>query len=189
MLNMKIVAPIAGAFIGLLALTGSASAVTYTPDNLLGSADLGNSGAAIEKSTLASFAGVDVNDLTFVGKVEKGATDLPVMKDDAGNWFIDIAPDAIGYFILKFGTGNSGKDSHYFFENLADLTKLVFTTADVNGLIDSTACQGCNVGKLSHYSMFNAVTAVPVPAALPLLAGGLGLLGFVGSRRKSSKTA
>ena len=33
------------------------------------------------------------------------------------------------------------------------------------------------------------VSSVPVPAALPLLAGGLGILGFAGWRRKRSQTA
>jgi len=176
----------AAAFAGL-AMTGSAQAVTYTPDTKLGQALTGNSGDATELAGLAAAAGLNVSDLTLVSKV----TGPTVGVDDADNYFVDIAPETTGFFLLKFGDGglNVPADT-FFFQNIGDLTKLVFTSAQVLGIIGgpelcpSKSGNGCDTGRLSHYTTFDQVSTIPVPAALPLLAGGLAALGLMSRRRK-----
>ena len=105
-----------------------------------------------------------------------------VSANGTGSWFIDVAPSTPGYFLLKFGVGNSGLPDHYFFQNIADFTKLVFTNAQVNFLSGACTRGSCNIGKLSHFATFDG-SVVPVPAALPLLLTGLGGLGWLARRR------
>ena len=96
-------------------------------------------------------------------------------------WFIDVAPFSPANFLLKFGDGNSDFPSNYFFKNNEELDKLVFSSSQVNFLVD----------KFSHYTLYSVVGGggtgnnVPEPATAALL--GLGLLGFAASRRKQKK--
>lgn len=50
---------------------------------------------------------------------------------------------------------------------------------------DPASYAGCAIGEVA----FSSVSAVPVPAALPLFASGLGALGFIGWRRKRKAAA
>lgn len=164
----------------LAVFASAAHAATYTPDTLFGSADLGDSGDAAELAELASQAGVSVASLSIDTKNESGA----FQRDDGGNYFVNVAPDTPGYFILKFGTGITGFDSHYFFQNVAEMTKLVWTDAQTNSLL-----AGCFYGqeecRLSHVTQTASVAPIPVPAAGFLLVAALGGLALV-RRRKTA---
>ena len=168
----------------LLSMAGSleAQAVPFTVDTKIGEALLGNSSEAAELQALADAAGVDVNSLTLVSKVESGFT---LFSNDVGSWYLDVDPAAPSFFALKFGIGGlSVTADTFFFMNIAELTKLVFSDAQVQNITGD--CQGCDEFRLSHYTLVNAI---PIPAALPLLLSALGILGLLRMRKKSISAA
>ena len=162
--------------LSIFSMVGAASAATYTPDTLLGAASV-NSGDASELAALASIANVDVNTLTIQSKIETG----DFSRDDVGNYFVDVSPNTPGYFILKFGVGGTQAVSHYFFQNIADLTKLVWTDLQTNSLLS-----GCEVEcRLSHVTTTgDAPSPVPVPAGGVLLLTALGGMALTRRRKK-----
>jgi hypothetical protein len=169
--GMKIVTAAAASLFAM------SSAHAYALDNLIGSADLGNSGAETELQAIAKLAGATLE------QISKVASNIVVFADPekTDQFFINVAPLTPANFLLKFGTGNTGQVNTYFFKNVGELDKLVFNDTQVNGLTD----------KLSHYTLYSVVEGggngnnVPEPATAALL--GLGLLGFAASRRKQKK--
>jgi hypothetical protein len=163
-----------------LALSSSAQAATYAVDTLVAAIASANSGQAYEEAQLEL---VCVCDVTLQSNVDTGA----FLIDDAGSKYLDVAPSTPGYFLLKFGTGNSGMDM-FFFRNVTDLTKLVWTDA----LLIAAGLPANHVQSLSHYAITgNVVTTggtvtpaipnVPEPLILSLLGIGLSALAY---RRK-----
>lgn len=78
------------------------------------------------------------------------------------------------------------------FVSFQDVENIVFT-ADFLSPASLSVGNSFGIGAIGSLDNFRinalTVTAVPVPAALPLLAGGIGFLGFAGWRRKRSAAA
>lgn len=164
--------------LGAMALVATmgmpAHAVTYTVDTLLAGIDSSSSGQSYEEQQLELICGCDVALLTNVNT-------SAFAQDDAGNNYIDVAPSTPGYFLLKFGTGNSGNDM-FFFQNIGELDKLVWT----NGLLTEFGLPANHVQSLSHYAITSSGTSgnVPEPASLLLLGAGLAAVSVF--RRKTA---
>lgn len=172
---------------------GSASAAPML-DTLLGGGgfDMRNAGDA---EVLAKFKELTGTQYTN-GQLDTDTTPTAVLDAQTGYYVINLAPGAqAGFFLLKFGTGgtNTNLDS-YFFENVPDLTQLVFSNAQVNFLSGGNCVndrQGdlndpqCNILRLSHYTTVPGNGSgnpsgeeVPEPASLALLGAGLAALGL-----------
>lgn len=185
----------------------SCASPIYAPDLLIGSANI-ISGDATELAQLQTFATSigETGTLVLNDKVNTPNPSL-VAFDNNGNWYIDMGIQTPGYFMLKFGTGQTGQHSHYFFKNLTDMTKLVWTNAQVNYLTGGGNCyapgfppgnnpngpnlDSCNIANLSHYLITNPDTDVPGNEELPepgtAALAGLGMLGLWLSRRRIRK--
>lgn len=157
---------------GLLFCT-STMAAHLTIDVKLGETTLGNSGDETEEAWLESLTGMDHT------QIVKNDIPGPSVTNHEGAWVIDVAPQEPGYFILKFGNGSTGENSHYAFQNIGELDKLVFTDAQVNGLAGS--CTDCSIQRLSHYVIYDPI---PIPAAAWLFGSALVGLTAVARRRR-----
>jgi len=198
---------------GVLALyAGSATAATepFALDDLLGSASQseidalckgtsdcsgGGSSENAEIYYLATEFGLNYDDLLLFEKFESGDIlyNGIAEEDDTASYYFDIDPDTVGWFILKFGDGGNDNTnvSHYFFENIADLTKLVWSDFQTDGAL--SACRsgenslyaiGDVVGEIGSCRLSHITTVVPLPAAGWLLLGGLGGLAAMRRRNK-----
>lgn len=184
MYNMKSIALSA---ILALGIGSAAHAKTVTLDTFLGSAELDKANPETEIAELETLLKLTAGSLEFDNKFEEtGLTySLATNKTTDGDdiWYVDVTPDTPGWFILKFGVGNTGIDNTYFFENIADFSILAFANdGNINNLLDGCTSPGSPTDcKLSHVT-----TVVPLPAGAILLITALGGLGIAARRRRKS---
>ena len=155
-------------------------------DTLLFSATPGNSSDLLETTTLATHLGIDADSLTIqreeyadpaaAGWYMSTENAQEVLTYDFGTGF-----DA-DYFVLKIGNSNTG-DTHYYFDNAYTLQ---YAYIGITDMFSESAFPSdrFNVGRISHVSDFDSVSAVPLPATIWLF--GAGLMGFVAMGRRRS---
>ena len=199
---------------GLLAValfSATTFAHALVVDTLLGKTNNANSGGDTElaglKLVLADYNMTALTPILLTGSLllEKSADiNIGTIQRIGDTFFYNVAPATPSFFLLKFGGGNnvpapaikvknkstSVKDStftDYYFANIDDLSRLVFTNAQFDNGINFADCIGDGSCRLSHYTLFNSpplsTSTQPIPEpALPLLLG-VGLVGFYLARR------
>ena len=198
-------------------MAGSAQAATYSPDTFLGADNVSPSDPSNEVDALADILGLSPDDFEFTEKYvaedDDGANDpypvFDLMRDDGGNWYVNVDPNEPGYFVLKIGNGAKLPYSHYFYANdgAADEVSLLvwsndFSVCSGEGFASTVDCAsevasfdafmwdsyletGTLGGVLSHITLIDGdTTPIPLPAAGWLLLGGLGGLAAMRRRNK-----
>jgi PEP-CTERM motif len=156
-------------------------------DTKKGEAFLTDSSDANELAYMETFAGNTnlVQDL----RLEEGSFTAYANDTNPGEWYLDINPSTPGFFLLKFGTGGTSATANtFFFQNIGEMTKLVWSNEQVQYLSGGGG-NNTNIGRLSHYTTYDPTFPqtgeIPEPATLALVGLGLFAIGAIRRRRPS----
>jgi len=158
-------------------MSAPASAATYdfsfteTNDLIGGNFGSGN-GVFTTSNTPVQYLGQTTYEITSItGTINGSAIVAPTNANGYGAYYT-TGPSSLDGAGANFTTAAGTAVSFFYQENL-DSYRINLTSPFEDGLVSAT---------------FTPVSSTPLPAALPLFAGGLGMVGFL-SRRKKRKAA
>lgn len=159
------------AVVGMMAVPASAATFRITLDPFasapisIGTFEADAGGGPVTSASL-SFNGVTYNKIISPISSVANPTFDGTLKLISGGIFSADSPPALAYLFFTFG----GSTGFYF---------------PLTCVIGENLCGEDPEGIFT----VEQISAIPVPAALPLLASGLAALGFIGLRRKNRKAA
>jgi hypothetical protein len=168
-----------GAVATLLAVaTTQANATTY--DISITDNGYTETGEITTNGTLGTLTKSDITSWSFTlvgpGSATHGPTDISSSAGVIFSTGTSLTATANGLF-FNFGSGGAG----WTFQNSGDTA---FIELSSNGFTEVDYIWGSNLTQSLSGNVDIGVAATPLPAALPLFAGGLGALGLLGWRRK-----
>ena len=124
---------------------------------------------------LTDNAGISSITIDFASSFQRIGLDVgigPAVYDVA---FFDVGLASVGAVQVDLSGGNDLAVGFAGFEHLPGISRVVIT---------ETSGENSLVGGIDNIRFENADGVVPLPAALPLMAAGLGAFGFMGWRRR-----
>jgi hypothetical protein len=180
--SARVVALAAGCVFALGLVTPAGAipiAVVGSVDNFLASTVMQGNGKATEEAWVSGILGFAVA-INYQNDTTAGTGWDPV-DGTSDHWAHALVTDP-AHYVLKLGVGNSGADTHYLFENLADLSWAVI---DLSVALAGQSALDFNFGRVSHIGELGGGSIdLSEPSALGLLIFGLALFGVLKCRGK-----
>ncbi len=146
-------------------------------DNFIASETLTNSGNNTELNWVRN--ALNDQTITLDEKYDSAGSDWQLLTGETDIYSTSLL-NSPGYFLLKFGIGKTGVDSHLLYENIGDLTCRLIDFSEAG--IDLLSIKKFHIGKISHVDEFGTspnqpqgttpgnTTPIPEPMTISLFA-------------------
>lgn len=154
-------------------------AVVGSVDTFLASTVILGNGKATEEAWVSGILGFAVT-INYKNDTTAG-TGWELVDGTSDHWAHALVTDP-AHYLMKLGVGNSGVDTHYLFENIADLSWAVI---NLSVALAGQSGLDFNFGRVSHIGELGGGSVdLSEPSVLGLLIVGLALFSVLNCGRK-----
>ncbi|WP_022940634.1 hypothetical protein [Psychromonas hadalis] len=150
-------------------------------DEFISSATLKNSGDATELTWAKQLL---ADPIVLDDKYDSSGNDWTLVDGQSDVYFTEFTNNP-AYYLLKFGTGKSGVDSHFLFKNSGNEKFAVIDFSQAG--IDLLTVKKFHIGKISHVTEFDNISVASVPAPTGFVFLLMALFGSIVVRKKSNR--
>ena len=165
----------------LITFSYLSKATPITTDTFIASSSLANSGDHTELAWVRDI--MKDQSIKLDKKYESEGNDWTLVAGETDVYTTNLHMSP-GYFLLKFGVGKTGVDSHLLFKNIGDLSTAVIDFSLAG--IDLSSIKNFTIDRISHIDEFDAqippTTTIPEPLSSTLF--GLAVIGLLRRNRQ-----